>query len=405
MRTRTLAVLLETTVLVLTSACGQISRHAAQGGEVRVTLVPTRLSNEPPLVGLSNLMFDTLRAAGVVVKPEWGTVEIAPLFEGKGYVPVLALRYRQADSVVRIVVDADADADFTNNEPLSFRRVGVVELADVDVRLRAVASTSTVERLAMQVVVSAPYTYGRISQYMSGTMRLGGDSYAVALRPLGRSSPIASLSSGVQLLIDADRDGQFREAGTTDAQGNLAPSEQFRVDRPFAVGGGKLAAVALEQRGERLLLRYSAAGTSPAVGFTAPPLTGSDVEGQTNSLEDLRGRVVLLTFWATSCPWSEQVRPALDSLAARLGSAGFTWVAMARDTSRDELRTHVASHPMSAIVLAADASAWAEYNPDIVTPLFYLIDREGKIRQVERGANALAMVVRAAAKEVTQGKW
>jgi thiol-disulfide isomerase/thioredoxin len=400
MRTRTLAVFLETIALFVTCACGQIPRHVAQDGDVRVALAPTRFSNEPPLIGLSNLMFDTLRAGRLVVKPEWGTVEVAPLFEGQGYVPVLALRYRQADSVVRIIVDDDADSDFTNNEPLSFRRVGALELADVDVRLRAVASTSTADRLAMQVVLSAPYTYGRISQYLSGTMKLGENSYAVALRPLGRSSPIEGLTSGVQLLIDADRDGQFREAGIMDTLGNLAPSEQFRADRPFAVGSGKLAAVALEQRGQHLLLRYSAARTSPAVGFSAPPLTGSDIEGRPHSLSELRGGVVLLAFWATTCPWSERARPALDSLAARLGSAGFTWVAMARDTSRDVLRAHIATHPMSAIVLAADSSAWVEYNPNIITPLFYLIDREGNTRLVERGANALAVIVRAATKEV-----
>jgi hypothetical protein len=40
-------------------------------------------------------------------------------------------------------------------------------------------------------------------------------------------------------------------------------------------------------------------GGRPAVGKTAPPITGRDADGQPMQLKDYRGQVVLLDFWQT----------------------------------------------------------------------------------------------------------
>jgi thiol-disulfide isomerase/thioredoxin len=231
-------------------------------------------------------------------------------------------------------------------------------------------------------------------------LEVGGRTYAVAVRPAGRSSPILNINSRVQLLIDADRDGHFRERGVLDAQGHALPSEEIRLDRPFSLDGTRLVATALEEHGGRLRLRRSTVVIAPVVGFMAPPLHGRGVDGRAHSLDELRGKVVLLTFWATYCPWSERVRPTLDSLAVRLGDSSFVWVAMARDDDREVIRAHVASHPMLATVLVHDSTSWAEFNPSTITPLFYLIDRGGTVRLVERAAAASSLVVREATREV-----
>jgi peroxiredoxin len=52
---------------------------------------------------------------------------------------------------------------------------------------------------------------------------------------------------------------------------------------------------------------------APAVGALAPLFTLTDVNGTAVSLEEQRGKVVLLNFWATWCPPCRQEMPGIQS--------------------------------------------------------------------------------------------
>lgn len=56
----------------------------------------------------------------------------------------------------------------------------------------------------------------------------------------------------------------------------------------------------------------------PQVGYPAPPFEATDLEGNPVSLSDLRGRAVMLNFWASWCPPCRIEMPELDRLAANL---------------------------------------------------------------------------------------
>ncbi|SDE50578.1 redoxin domain-containing protein [Rhodospira trueperi] len=62
-----------------------------------------------------------------------------------------------------------------------------------------------------------------------------------------------------------------------------------------------------------------------------------DEQGRTVSLEDFRGKVVVLNFWATWCPPCVREMPGLDQLQASLGGPHFAVVAVSTDrmTMRD----------------------------------------------------------------------
>ncbi|MBV8849979.1 MAG: TlpA family protein disulfide reductase [Methylobacteriaceae bacterium] len=66
-----------------------------------------------------------------------------------------------------------------------------------------------------------------------------------------------------------------------------------------------------------------------ALAFNGP-------EGQSETLDAFKGRVVLLNLWATWCVPCRQEMPALDRLEAKLGSPDFTVVAVNIDTTRLE---------------------------------------------------------------------
>jgi thiol-disulfide isomerase/thioredoxin len=87
-------------------------------------------------------------------------------------------------------------------------------------------------------------------------------------------------------------------------------------------------------------------------------ITFQDSTGQAKSLQDFRGRTVLLNLWATWCIPCREEMPALDKLQARLGGADFEVVAVNIDTTRLEKRqTFLKEAGIQKLAFYADPSA------------------------------------------------
>jgi peroxiredoxin len=71
-----------------------------------------------------------------------------------------------------------------------------------------------------------------------------------------------------------------------------------------------------------------------APGFRLPRL---DAAGEL-ALEELRGRVVLVNFWATWCKPCEDEMPAMERLYRRLQGSGFEVLAISVDEDADQVR-------------------------------------------------------------------
>ncbi len=91
-------------------------------------------------------------------------------------------------------------------------------------------------------------------------------------------------------------------------------------------------AVDLARRLAPLVRGEVAALTPAATGLRVPNLRFQDSSGEAKTLEDWRGRTVLLNLWATWCVPCRKEMPALDALQAKLGGAGFEVVAINIDT-------------------------------------------------------------------------
>src|SRR3954471_3570987 len=70
----------------------------------------------------------------------------------------------------------------------------------------------------------------------------------------------------------------------------------------------------------------------------APDFELADVTGRKWSLRSLRGRPVLLNFWATWCPPCVEEMPSLDSLVRHGGSGTLQVVTVSVDESWDVIR-------------------------------------------------------------------
>jgi thiol-disulfide isomerase/thioredoxin len=71
------------------------------------------------------------------------------------------------------------------------------------------------------------------------------------------------------------------------------------------------------------------------VGSRLPDFSVKDLHGHLLSSTDLRGRVVLVDFWATWCQPCKKEMPGYQKLLDRYGSRGFVVIGFKFDTMRD----------------------------------------------------------------------
>jgi len=130
-------------------------------------------------------------------------------------------------------------------------------------------------------------------------------------------------------------------------------------------------------------------GAPPVVRGSAAPefdlrrLGGDPTEaGGSLSLAELRGRVVLVNFWATWCEPCESEMPAMERLYGALAGEDFELVAVAIDDAEADVQTFQDEYRLSfPIVLDLDQTVYGAYQT-MGVPESLLIDREGRI--VER---------------------
>ena len=119
----------------------------------------------------------------------------------------------------------------------------------------------------------------------------------------------------------------------------------------------------------------------PAGLRQAPPLVGQTLDGRTLTLEQLRGRPVLVTFWATTCPSCIEEMPHLVELYRELNPKGLEiiGVAMAYDPP-EQVRTLVRQRQIPyPVVLDSEEHIAREFDNVRVTPTSVLISPEGRI--------------------------
>jgi len=132
-----------------------------------------------------------------------------------------------------------------------------------------------------------------------------------------------------------------------------------------------------------------AAPVALMVAAERPPadrLVFADGDGKALTLEDFRGRAMLVNLWATWCGPCVAEMPALDALEAKLGGTKFQVVAVALESGG-----------------AAVAKSWMERNgighlglyaarladfPNALLPSSWLIDAQGRLAWHGLGARA-----------------
>ena len=113
----------------------------------------------------------------------------------------------------------------------------------------------------------------------------------------------------------------------------------------------------------------------------APAVTFQTLDGKSIGLENLKGKAVLVKFWATSCVTCVQQMPDTIDLFNTYHPKGLEVVAVAMSYDPIEyVRQFSASRKLPFTVATdTDGSVAKAFNDVKLTPIAFLIDRDGKI--------------------------
>ncbi len=151
----------------------------------------------------------------------------------------------------------------------------------------------------------------------------------------------------------------------------------MKLNKEMLIAGAALAVVLL----------FVTVWFMPAGLRQAPPLVGQTLDGRTVTLEQLRGKPVLVTFWATTCPACIEEMPHLIELYQELHPKGLELIGVAMSYDPPEQVRAMAQQRQIPypIILDSRAQIARAFDNVRLTPTTVLISPEGRIVQYRLG--------------------
>jgi cytochrome c biogenesis protein CcmG, thiol:disulfide interchange protein DsbE len=122
------------------------------------------------------------------------------------------------------------------------------------------------------------------------------------------------------------------------------------------------------------------ARAAPEIGEEAPALILTAIDGTAIDLAKLRGKVVLVNFWATWCAPCRKEMPTLDAFYRRHRGQGFELIGISIDFARDAAKMRKVAAGLAYPAAWLNDIAVNGFGAPEGVPVSYLIDAEGIIR-------------------------
>ena len=126
------------------------------------------------------------------------------------------------------------------------------------------------------------------------------------------------------------------------------------------------------------------------INKAAPSFTLSDTEGKKVSLDDYRGKVVMIEFFTTWCLPCQMSAPDIQSVFEKYKDKGFYVIAISIDDGSNAInsvKAFVKEYKISFPALMDDGRVSKHYGVFSITTSF-IIDRQGNVRNKHMGISS-----------------
>ena len=126
----------------------------------------------------------------------------------------------------------------------------------------------------------------------------------------------------------------------------------------------------------------------------APQFARMDLNHQRIDLSAYRGRVVLLSFWATWCAPCQTEMPRFVAWQNRYQAAGLQIIGVSMDDDEGQALELVRRRHLNYPVIMGDSDLGIQYGGVLGLPVTFLIDRQGRIAARFKGATSMTAMRR-----------
>ena len=127
------------------------------------------------------------------------------------------------------------------------------------------------------------------------------------------------------------------------------------------------------------------------VGERAPALVAPRLDGSVFDLAALRGKVVIINFWATWCSPCRAEMPQLDAFYRRYRARGLELLGVSVDDAQDRDAVVRVMKSFSYPAALAAAAKVNDFGAPIAVPMTWIIDAQGVVRARLLAGNAATM--------------
>lgn len=130
-----------------------------------------------------------------------------------------------------------------------------------------------------------------------------------------------------------------------------------------------------------LAMALAASAIEPAPRFHA-----KSIDGENFSNESVKGKVVLVQFWATWCKYCRGEQSVVDELTREFADRGLVVLAVDFMEPKKTVKKYLEGLPRACKVVLTEDTNLAAIYPTRSFPLYVVIDRDGNVAGTQKGA-------------------